>query len=346
MTRPRFGVRRGETSLMVGRVAAAIYLIVFAGSLIAMSRTLLSAEAPSKNGRHRTFPNGHHQADFAGSRDADPDHSLFGKKELVVASMNIAACEPSQSAPPEWTVDNSTAALRGILLGMDADVIALQECPGGARWARDHFPGYSVLGATYSHADQVMLMVRDGLKSSPTSSGERAVASLPAVVAELELDANVSLLVASVHLEPFERGDRKRQSQMRSLLNFAESKSSPILIMGDTNMRDTEDGAMEDELGLQDIWKLAGERDESRYTWDTIDHRHVIGGAFNRYYGSGTRQYQRRYDRIYFHGAGKAKMEGTPTFELIANRPMTSKLDFLSDHFGMASRLSLSYLSE
>jgi len=335
---------------MVGRVesiAAAICLTVFAGGLIAMSCTLSSNEA-SQNGLKvtRSFPSGHHHADAASPKDGDPDHSLGGAKELVVASMNIAACQPSQSAPPGWNESNSTAALRGILLGLDADVIALQECPGGARWARDHFPGYRVLGATYSHADQVILLVRDGLKSPSAPSGERAVTGLPAVIAELELGSRNSLLVASVHLEPFERGDRKRQSQMRSLLDIADSKSSPILILGDTNMRDTEDEAMEDELGLQDIWKLAGQRDESRFTWDTMDHRNEIEGVFNRYYGSGTRQYQRRYDRMYFHGADKAKMEGKPTFELIANHPMTSNLDFLSDHFGMTSRCSLSFSSE
>merc|ERR1712176_867439 len=120
-------------------------------------------------------------------------------------------------------------------------------------------------------------------------------------MAELELEENgQQLLVASVHLAPFEDGQNQRKLQMEALLDIAATKSLPILIAGDTNMRSKEDETMEQDLHLLDIWKLSGSKTETEWTWDTIDHRTATGGSFNKYYGANTRQYRQRYDRMYF----------------------------------------------
>mmetsp|Transcript_26567 Transcript_26567/g.32762 ORF Transcript_26567/g.32762 Transcript_26567/m.32762 type:complete len:131 (-) Transcript_26567:578-970(-) len=128
-------------------------------------------------------------------------------------------------------------------------------------------------------------------------------------------------------------------------------------------MRVSEDGTMEKELKLKDVWKLAGSNPKTKFTWNTKDNRTnkgknwgvggVGGGSFNRYYGENTREYNARYDRMYIStdpdvmeisndGAGSGS--GAPTFELIANEPVNNNnLHFLSDHFGMVSKMKLDW---
>ena len=239
----------------------------------------------------------------------------------------------------------SIDALKKEIMNTDPAIIALQECPDGSEWAKKTFPSYQVIGSTYSHADQVVLLVKNGIQAKQVSVGGRRLVGgsrLPAIVAEMKFN-NRHLLVASVHLAPFDEGEYKRKMQMKTLLSLSESRSMPLLVMGDMNMRDREDDTMENELGLLDAWKLAGSNVDTRYTWDTVDHRNEISeGTFNQYYGKRTRQYQRRYDRIYVSTAtGTVGFAVSPTFDLIANRPMTTEIDFLSDHFGMASQFNL-----
>ena len=82
----------------------------------------------------------------------------------------------------------------------------------------------------------------------------------------------------------------------------------------------------------------------TQWTWDTIDHRRGnAGGFFNQYYGEHTRQYQARYDRVYVHENDMIDLAIPPTFELIANQPLTSYKDFLSDHFGVTSHFQLTW---
>ena len=124
-------------------------------------------------------------------------------------------------------------------------------------------------------------------------------------------------------------------------------------------MRPTEDAVMEDQLGLTDVWKLSGSSKATKWTWDTT--KHSEDGTWNRYYGSTTREYKARYDRIYYYcyyashhdelscrsgGGGGASLARGPSyasFQLIANRPLLLERPnhFLSDHFGVVTDLHL-----
>ena len=180
-----------------------------------------------------------------------------------------------------------------------------------------------------------------GIIGGNGSFGSGSMRSLPAVVAELEWN-NRHVLVASVHLEPFDSGEQKRQRQMELLLQLSSARGVPLIVAGDTNMRDGEDTTMEVELDFLDFWKMAGSQPESQYTWDTVDHRQEnSAGTFNQYYGQRTRQYRRRYDRIYLSTTDTVSVTVPPSFGLVANHPMTSDVDFLSDHFGISARLQL-----
>jgi len=202
------------------------------------------------------------------------------------------------------------------------------------------FPSHQLLGTTYSHADQVVLLVCNGISAKSIQLRNKSVS---VVMAELQWK-NRRLLVASVHLAPFQSGNYQRKQQMEALLETASSNSLPLIIAGDTNMRTSEDSIMEEDLHLMDVWKLAGSNAETEFTWDTVDHREEYqGGSFNRYYGESARQYRTHYDRIYVKNTTVVDIKEVPSFELIANQPLTSNLHFLSDHFGMKSRLKLNW---
>jgi hypothetical protein len=201
---------------------------------------------------------------------------------------------------------------------------------------------------------------------------------------------HVVVVVASCHLAPFDSGSDQRRRQVEIILQAAAAaaveaettrmtdsitrpakgqrpRARVVVLAGDTNMRDEEDDTMEHgEFHLLDAWKLAGSDPATRYSWDTVDHTtHGGGEYFNQYYGSRTRQYQRRYDRIYLSAQLELDEEEeckgqdqhfknnngnvnvnvnitVPNFQLIANQPLLGSTNhFLSDHFGISAQISV-----
>eukprot|EP00521_Asterionellopsis_glacialis_P008598 CAMPEP_0195285886 /NCGR_PEP_ID=MMETSP0707-20130614/3556_1 /TAXON_ID=33640 /ORGANISM="Asterionellopsis glacialis, Strain CCMP134" /LENGTH=271 /DNA_ID=CAMNT_0040345455 /DNA_START=89 /DNA_END=901 /DNA_ORIENTATION=- len=253
---------------------------------------------------------------------------------LTIVSMNLAGCQPSQAAPRQWNQERSTNAVRSLILEKNPDIICLQESPGGAKWAKQVFPQFTAIGATYSHADQVLLLVKEGISAERIPLDN----SMPAIMGLITFE-NKRLFIASAHLAPFERGAFQREKQVLSLKDKA--KSFPLIFAGDMNMRVSEDSTMEETLGLLDAWKLAGSHSTTKWTWDTNDYR-AQGGDFNQYYGDNTREYNTRYDRIYVLTNNAIEVV-VPSFELIANQSLTNNRHFLSDHFGMACVLNLEW---
>lgn len=256
---------------------------------------------------------------------------------LRLASMNLSGLRPSAVAPSGWTAGDQCHAVQNELLRNDPHVLALQECP--FNWAADAFAeqGYEFVGSVAAHAGQVALLVRKGAFARCHRVRSGISRATPAVVAVLELPSGESLYVASVHLEPFEGGSSIRLQQMQDLRKLVtQDGGTPLIIAGDTNMRDSEDATYESVLSLRDAWKDAAagaSSEETRFTWDTVDH---AGVQFNEYYGAETRQYQCRYDRVYYCETSKTRLRAVE-FGLIANRPVPPSTNhFLSDHFGMA----------
>jgi hypothetical protein len=218
-----------------------------------------------------------------------------------------------------------------------------------------------------SHAGFVALWVRskpdngrmmDGqpLEQSYNVSAVRVVNDQPAVAVQLDISIEdgqkrhkqqqtVRIWFASMHLEPFERGSFGRQDQLTDLIEQAqESERQPCLIVlaGDTNMREAEDEVAEQTIGLTDAWKKAGANPKTRFSWNTEPQ---AGNIQNLYYGSNTRPYKRRYDRIYYKLQNPSGLQVTvPSFELIANKPIgSSTTHFLSDHFGVAAEIQIQF---
>lgn len=232
------------------------------------------------------------------------------------------------------------------ILKSDPDVLALQECPTNKEaWANELFKGYTVMGVGSSHAGYIMLLVRDSLAAHATSVtpgfGLRMVWRLPAVMAQITdpNDSSRAINVASCHLAPFQHGANDRSSQIQEMLDMSEGM--PLVITGDTNMRDEEDTVMEGAYDLRDAWKEAGGNPKTQFSWDTSNHLEE-GGFFNRYYGERTREYTRRYDRLYI-SKGKGLKISVESFGLVANEPVNpfTRTHFLSDHFGISVELNL-----
>ena len=309
------------------------------------------------------------------------DERLF--TSLRIVSMNIAGCVPSAEAPPSWDKLQSSHAIRQELLKSDPDIIALQECPTGkgrsaAQWSESLLQGYKAMGSTPAHADNVVLLVRNTLASKATTISLQGL-RLPCVMIQLEIGGNPNnnnngsrhvIAIASCHLAPFAHGSYQRQNQIETILYKASP--IPLIITGDTNMRETEDKIMENQFQLLDAWKLAGSNPTTQYSWDTIDHRNKrtndnnnrnVNGpssspsSFNKYYGDSTRQYQARYDRMYIHKGLLVQQQQqqqslvqvlsnvkVPDFQFIANEPLPgSTTHFLSDHFGLSVKIDLDW---
>jgi len=257
--------------------------------------------------------------------------------ELRLVTMNIAMMEPSEAAPSDWTTEKQQQVLLDQLLGSDPDILCIQECPQ-SDCMEQAFPHLTRIMSKPSHMGYTSLFVKKNFTLTPVA-GPRISIHTPAVIATFLYQDHPVLAIASVHLKPFKTGSVLREQQVKELISAADDEGIPLLFAGDTNMRDSEDSTMEKTFDLKDIWREAGAEANSQYTWDTIDHRRE-GGAFNQYYGSSTRQYQRRYDRIYVHGANVS----VTTFELLANRPIGSSKDhFLSDHFGISAQIKIVY---
>lgn len=268
--------------------------------------------------------------------DSTREESPIKHVELHIVSMNIALMEASKVAPVDWSMQDHTDALLRIILASDPHLIALQECPS-AGWIYKTFPNHRVIGEKKSHSGFTTLLVRNDtfpsmeLGALPGSDYSTASVGIPAV-----MGISSELAAASVHLEPFEEGALKRRAELDAIITASRLEGIPLVIAGDTNMRDAEDLVAEHSLGLSDAWKTNGSDISTHYTWDTTKHD---SGTFNEFYGKSTRQVQRRYDRVYIYGANNVAVR---SFQLLANTPIgESQNHFLSDHFGIAATLVL-----
>ena len=284
------------------------------------------------------------------------------KQQLKIVSMNLAGCQPSAEAPPCWTSETVTKAVKQELLHQDPDILALQECPIH-RWPEEtfHEAGYTLMGTKGAHAGYVALLVRNNV--APYAQRYSPQSNLPVVMTKLVLHSDhedQSIILASCHLAPFGGAHSKRSMQIKELLKACGS--IPLIVAGDTNMRTEEDQEMETTHGLFDAWKEAGADPSTRFTWDTRNHEpswlsraHRMVGHFNsppshraalptaegniddqyfnRFYGAETREYATRYDRIYFsdpadgsnatgQGGPKHPPVSVKSFQLIANKPV------------------------
>eukprot|EP00986_Skeletonema_menzelii_P018964 scaffold27037_cov134-Skeletonema_menzelii.AAC.11 len=101
-----------------------------------------------------------------------------------------------------------------------------------------------------------------------------------------------------------------------------------MILLGDYNMRQSEDTSIENILGI-DAWKAAGSNYRSKFTWDSFA---------NKYHEDGF-SFRARFNRCYVGGENIR----VNRFGLIGNKVVEggSTKDFLSDHYGMVIGLDV-----
>lgn len=146
--------------------------------------------------------------------------------------------ERSDAAPPSWGIEHTEAAIVGRLLDLDPDLVFFQELPGLV----PYLPTHGLASATpESHQGHLATLVRSGLRTD-------AIASSPFVV----LVTLGDLTVANVHLAPGPGAEptRRRLGQLQAIVEA--SPTDALVIVGDTNTRAAEVGAVE-ALGLHTV---------------------------------------------------------------------------------------------
>jgi endonuclease/exonuclease/phosphatase family metal-dependent hydrolase len=133
---------------------------------------------------------------------------------------------------------------------------------------------------------------------------------LPEILSSLDL----------VILHLFTAGCSERLNKMKEMLSHCYPEDK-LLIAGDYNMRQAEDGDFE-SLGLSEAWKEAGSDKEKKFTFDSYRNQFNRPSSFRKSHG--------RCDRVYFRGFT------VEDFDLFANERLgENRGHFLSDHYGV-----------
>lgn len=129
--------------------------------------------------------------------------------------------------------------------------------------------------------------------------------------------------VMTAHMESTRSGASARRLQLAAVMAAMDSHDGPCVFGGDTNLRAAE---VTDDARARDAWRLAGEPDEHKFTWDLVRNRNKVM--------PGGRRPRTRYDRVFVEGL---RVEG---FSLVGTAPLQGGGLWPSDHFGIAVTLS------
>ena len=132
-----------------------------------------------------------------------------------------------------------------------------------------------------------------------------------------------NLTLVSVHLAAGAAGAQQRATQLRLLHSTFQSIPGPLIIAGDTNMRENETSEACKIVECQDAFISCGSPPHHKFTWDSFQ---------NRFYDNGVR-FKARFDRVLYRNNLTVS-----DFSLV-KAPQPSNT-FLSDHFGIFCRLT------
>jgi endonuclease/exonuclease/phosphatase family metal-dependent hydrolase len=237
--------------------------------------------------------------------------------KFSVLTWNVAECLPAAVAPPTWTKELSRAEILRKIVGLNADVVCLQEAPSIDFAIGDE---YQLLGSTPSHCGFVQLHVKAPIKALV----RQLRACGPAIIADLQSEG-LKFSIASMHLQPFAGGGAKRLQQLEEM---QQASQESFVFAGDANIR-TEEAVQYAAGGLVRDAHAVFQRSRP-FTWDTYK---------NKYHGDDpTRQYTSNYDRIWTAG----HLIPTSCRVCCSEAASASPGHYLSDHFGLFAHVVLS----
>jgi endonuclease/exonuclease/phosphatase family metal-dependent hydrolase len=129
------------------------------------------------------------------------------------------------------------------------DILFLQEC---SQQAPQLFPSYDSYGMIESHSGFVHLLIHTALRSKLVFSHEEKGILLHLVNTVYGL-----ILLGSLHLEPHKTGNFIRAKQLRTIIQFIKNyqlEACPVIIAGDTNMRDDENWIIDESNTISDAY--------------------------------------------------------------------------------------------
>ena len=183
--------------------------------------------------------------------------------------------------------------------------------------------GYVRIGSTQSHCGWVLLLLRVEL----TFLVRKHVCISSTVLAKLQTSNKDVLWLGSSHLAPFKNNADLRLRQMMAIVQYCEQqKGSSWIFCGDFNLREEENISVEQsprQGTLLDAWKASGAPRQAKYTWNSKKNL----------FHSRAFRFVARFDRVYFY-SDTLKVD---TFALLANRTLSHKAHFISDHFGIVT---------
>lgn len=223
---------------------------------------------------------------------------------------------------------------------------------------------YTLLGHALSHCEEVQLYVRQPRSTAAPAPGT-LLASVIGNPVEIEIrtaggrggyrpyvlarathvPTGKPFFLAAVHLMPFAEGASARATAFADILRQVPGES-PLVIFGDTNMRQTENDAIA-RLGLDDAYVLAtgGKRaransssSSSGGSYHGPPHGHTFNTKVNPWHPlmPGQHPYSARYDRVWLRGMRVVD------FAVLEGRiDAATGAHYLSDHFGILVTLDL-----
>ena len=157
---------------------------------------------------------------------------------LKFLSWNISGASKSRLAPPSFSCTDKLCAVQQEIARWRPDIVALQECVGGAGFPQlcctHNLVGASAVEDDCRSCGFVHLYVRKGLAAVRSD----LPAGCPGVLARLTVAKN-SFDVAAVHLMPGRSGGKARQQQLQSVVNSMHPGSR--FVVGDMNVRPDEE---------------------------------------------------------------------------------------------------------
>ena len=245
---------------------------------------------------------------------------------LRIVSWNISSAQPSQVAPDQASrFQMAPRLIRDEVLSKSPDIIALQESASPTQGI-EIFQQYVSVGTrmalhTIEYID--LLIRRDKFSDIEPIT----MTNLPAVGAILTYHGT-KLAVVSIHLPHTKEAAPVRKQLCESIIRNIEHHSvNDMILIGDFNMRKDEDKSVEKMAGeLTDAWKEITHMNRLKmFTWN---------GHENMYHGLYNFKFTARFDRCYVKGDNIRLRD----FDLIGNRTVEAKGDYLSDHYGMYVR--------
>jgi len=227
-----------------------------------------------------------------------------------VLSWNIALCKPSNEAT--WSRDENARRIEQCITEKGADVLCIQEAPSCDYWEGTALgETYNVVGSVETHCGFTMVLVK-----ASTLALRLEIRGAPAIGAIVDGVAYISM-----HLAPTKINANERIKQMCNIMASMPPSVQDFVVVGDSNMRKTEDTAFEG-IGLGDAWKMTGQLKRKEHTWNSHINRYHLNGF----------EFISRFDRAYMRGLH------CKAFDLVANTKSDGA--FLSDHFGILLTVS------